>query len=106
MQFFKISFRAKHVNLPGKIMKKFNQRFCEQKNAPHGVLAMAIFGCIKLGPKKCQKIARMYDRTGLSTKCTLIKIDLFRPSDPNSDLFRPFVEALIEAGNPENFRSP
>ena len=37
---------------------------------------------------------RMYDRTGLSTKCTLINIDLFRPSDPNSDLFRPFVEAL------------
>ena len=37
----------------------------------------------------------MYDRTGLSTKCTLIKIDLFRPSDPNSDLFRPFVEALV-----------
>ena len=45
----------------------------------------------KLGPKKYQKIARMYDRTGLSTKCTLIKIDLFRHSDPNSDLFRPFV---------------
>ena len=37
----------------------------------------------------------MYDRTGLSTKCTLIKTDLFRPSDPNSDLFRPFVQALI-----------
>ena len=47
-----------------------------------------------VGPKKYRKIARMYDRTGLSTKCTLIKIDLFRPSDPNSDLFRPFVEAL------------
>ena len=28
---------------------------------------------------------------GLSTKCTLIKTDLFRPSDPHSDLFRPFV---------------
>ena len=48
-----------------------------------------------LGPKKYQKIARMYDRTSLSTKCTLIKIDLFRPSDPNSDLYRPFVEALV-----------
>ena len=47
--------------------------------------------CSMLGPKKYRKIARMYDRTGLSTKCTLIKIDLFRPSDPNSDLFRPFV---------------
>ena len=45
--FLKISFRVKLVNLPGKIMKKFNLRFCEQKNAPHGVLAMAIFGCIK-----------------------------------------------------------
>ena len=38
----------------------------------------------------------MYDRTGLSTKCTLINIDLFRPSDRNSDLFRPFVEALTK----------
>ena len=29
---------------------------------------------VRLGPKKYQKIARMYDCTGLSTKCTLIKI--------------------------------
>ena len=27
----------------------------------------------RVGPKKYQKIARMYDLTGLSTKCTLIK---------------------------------
>ena len=26
-----------------------------------------------VGPKKYQKVARMYDRTGLSMKCTLIK---------------------------------
>ena len=95
MQFFKISFRAKHVNLPGKIMKKFNQRFCEQKNAPHGVLAMAIFGCIKLGPKKCQKIARMYDRTGLSTKCTLIKTGFINLRTGTEAKIRPFVDALL-----------
>ena len=32
---------------------------------------------LQVGPKKYQKIASMYDRTGLSTKCTLIKSDLF-----------------------------
>ena len=60
------------------------------------LLSSAILRAECLGPKKYQKIARMYDHTGLSTKCTLIKIDFFRPSDPNFDFFRPFVEALIE----------
>ena len=42
-------------------------------------LSTRVFYVLKflLGPKKYQKIARMYDHTGLSMKCTLIKTDLF-----------------------------
>ena len=32
---------------------------------------MLTVATILLGPKKYQKIARMYDRTGLSTKCIM-----------------------------------
>ena len=37
----------------------------------------------------------MYDRTGLSTKCTFIKTDLFRPFPTFRPKFRPFVDALL-----------
>ena len=48
-----------------------------------------------VGPKKYQKIARMYDRTGLSTKCTLIKTGLKNLRTGTEAKFRPFVDALI-----------
>ena len=48
-----------------------------------------------LGPKKYQKIARMYDRTGLSTKCTLIKTGFKNARTGTKAKFRPFVDALI-----------
>ena len=41
----------------------------------------------ELGPKKYQKIARMYDRTGLSTKCTLIK-NGFKNARTGTKVFR------------------
>ena len=47
-----------------------------------------------LGPKKYQKIARMYDRTGLSTKCTLIKTGFKNVRTGMKAKFRPFVDAL------------
>ena len=47
----------------------------------------------------------MYDRTGLSTKCTLINIYLFRPSDPNSDLLlRPYMKGILNFFNKSNLQ--
>ena len=37
----------------------------------------------------------MYDRTGLSTKCTLIKIGLKNLRTGTEVKFRPFVDALV-----------
>ena len=47
-----------------------------------------------LGPKKYQNIARMYDRTGLSTKCTLMKTGFKNLRTGTKANFRPFVDAL------------
>ena len=49
-----------------------------------------------LGPKKYQKIARMYDRTGLSTKCTLIKTGFKNLRTGTEAKFRSFVDALFD----------
>ena len=49
-----------------------------------------------LGPKEYQKIARMYNRTGLSTKCTLIKIGFKNLRTGTEAKFRPFVDALTK----------
>ena len=49
----------------------------------------------EVGPKKYQKIARMYDRTGLSTKCTLVKTGFKNLPTGTEAKFRPFVDALI-----------
>ena len=49
-----------------------------------------------LGPKKYQKIARMYDRTGLSTKCTLIKTGFKNLRTGTEAKFIPFVDALFQ----------
>ena len=78
------------------------------------VLSVVFCSLLLVGPKKYQKIARMYDRTGLSTKCTLIKtgfkslrtgteaeirtfVDALRPGDPNitSKLKRHYCFAII-----------
>ena len=48
-----------------------------------------------LGPKKYQKIARMYDQTGLSTKCTLMKTSFKNLCTGTEAKFRPFVDALL-----------
>ena len=48
-----------------------------------------------IGPKKYQKIAIMYDRTGLSTKCTLIKTGFKNARTGTKAKFRPFVDALV-----------
>ena len=50
-----------------------------------------------VGPKKYQKIARMYDRTGLSTKCTLIKTGFKSLRTGTEAKIRPFVDALPES---------
>ena len=39
---------------------------------------------------------RMYDRTGLSTKCTLIKNGFKNLRTGTNANFRPFVDALVE----------
>ena len=49
----------------------------------------------QLGPKKYQNIARMYDPTGLSTKCTLIKTGFKNLRTGTKANFRPFVDALV-----------
>ena len=49
---------------------------------------------LSVGPKKYQKIARMYDRTGLSTKCTLMKTGFKNLRTGTNAKFRPFVDAL------------
>ena len=49
-----------------------------------------------VGPKKYQKIARMYDRTGLSTKCTLIKTGFKDLRTGTEAKIRPFVDALLK----------
>ena len=49
--------------------------------------------CLGLGPKKYQKIARMYDRTGLSTKCTVIKTGFKNFRTGTEVKSRPFVDA-------------
>ena len=54
-----------------------------------------LFTAFLLGPKKYQKNARMYDRTGLSTKCTLIKTGFINLRTGTEAKFRPFVEALV-----------
>ena len=48
----------------------------------------------EVGPKKYQKNARMYDRTGLITKCTLIKTDFKNLRTGAEVKFRLFVDAL------------
>ena len=48
----------------------------------------------KLGTKKYQRIARMYDCTGLSRKCTLIKTGFKNLRTGTKANFRPFVDAL------------
>ena len=57
--------------------------------------AISDFGAFLIGPKKCQKIAIMYDHTGLSTKCTLIKTGLKNVRTGTKAKFRPFVDALV-----------
>ena len=47
-----------------------------------------------LGPKKYQNIERMYDRTGLSTKRTLMKTGFKNLRTGSKANFRPFVDAL------------
>ena len=49
----------------------------------------------QLGPKKYQKIARMYDHACLSTKCTLIKTGFKNLRSGTEAKFRPFVDALV-----------
>ena len=48
-----------------------------------------------LRPKKYHRIARMYDRTGLRTKCTLIETVCKNLRTGTEAKFRPFVDALI-----------
>ena len=48
-----------------------------------------------IGPKKYQKMARMYNRTGLSTECTPIKTGFENLRTGTEAKFRPFVDALI-----------
>ena len=50
-----------------------------------------------MGPKKYQKMARMYDRTGLSTKCTLIKTSFKNLRTGTEAKIRPFVDALLDS---------
>ena len=47
-----------------------------------------------IGPKKYQKMARMYDRTGLNTKCALMKTSFKNHRTGTKANFRPFVDAL------------
>ena len=54
------------------------------------------FKTLKLVPKKYQKFARIYDHTGLSTKCTLIKTSFKKARTGTMAKFRPFVDALVE----------
>ena len=54
-----------------------------------------MFEMFELGPKKYQKLARMYDRTGLSTKCTLMKTGFKNLRTGTKANFRPFVDALL-----------
>ena len=49
----------------------------------------------RVGPKKYQKIARMYDCTGLSTKCTLIKTGFKSLRTGTDAKIRSFVDALL-----------
>ena len=51
-----------------------------------------------LGPKY-QKVSRIYDRTGLNTKCTFIKTGFKNLRTGTGAKFRPFVDALITAVN-------
>ena len=57
---------------------------------PHTAIKMS-----EIGPKKYQKIARMYDCTGLSRKCTLIKTGFLNLRTGTGTKFRPFVDALV-----------
>ena len=57
-------------------------------------LIVSITHLPRVGPKKYQKIARMYDPTGLSTKCTLIKTSFKNARTGTKAKFRPFVDAL------------
>ena len=52
---------------------------------------------LQVGPKKYQKIARMYNRTGLSTKCTLIKTGFKNARTGTKAKFGPFVDALVQS---------
>ena len=67
-----------------------------QKGPKTCVHTNSILPNLNLGPKKYQKIARMYDRTGLSTKCTLIKTGFKNLRTGTKANFRPFVDALME----------
>ena len=49
---------------------------------------------LQVGPKKYQKIARMYDRTSLSTKCTFMKTGFKNLRTGTKAKFRPFVVLL------------
>ena len=57
-----------------------------------GLLPCSFF----LGPKKYQKIARMFDRTGLSTKCTLIETGFKNLRTGTEAKFQPFVDSLVQ----------
>ena len=48
-----------------------------------------------IGPKKYQKMARMYNCTGLSTECTPIKTGFENLRTGTEVKFRPFVDALM-----------
>ena len=48
----------------------------------------------QLVPKKYQNIVRVYDRTGWSMKCTLIKTSFKNLRAGTEAKFRPFVDAL------------
>ena len=68
--------------------------FCSQpeKLDNYGFFHVAIF---RLGPKKHQELARMYDRSGLSTKYTLLKTGFKNLSTGTEAKIRPFVDALL-----------
>ena len=53
------------------------------------------YGVYLLGPKKYQKIVRMYDCTGPSTKCTLIKTGFKNLRTGTEAKFRPCVDAIF-----------
>ena len=62
---------------------------------PNNSLLQQSLFVFSLRPKKYQKITRMYDRTGLSTKCTLIKTGFKNLRTSTEAKIRPFVDTLM-----------